>query len=375
MISIQNEKLIAYLTLLSGLSISAVAVYYSVAGLASMFAAATIPVIIMGIVLELSKLVAASWLKVNWKIASTLIKTYLITAVLVLMAITSLGIFGFLSRAHLDQVAPAAEVTAQLNVVNGRIAVENQNLEFAQRTIQQLDSSVNETLSRSSTEAGALKSAQLRRSQTAERERLRREIQSTQQRIQELVTERERIASTLRSVEAEVGPIKYLATFVYGNAEPQLLEKAVTWVILLLIVVFDPLAVVLLLAAQTSFANIRNPVDQDTEPELVPEPELTVEPDKPQPDLELDVVDELPVANENNEKSILSQHPYLNTAFSHFKNLKPMVMFKEKPSVGLFVQNEEQQQSSRWSAVSTASNITSQQYLKAAQEYLKNNSL
>lgn len=375
MISIQNEKLIAYLTLLSGLSISAVAVYYSVAGLASMFAAATIPVIIMGIVLELSKLVAASWLKVNWKIASTLIKTYLITAVLVLMAITSLGIFGFLSRAHLDQVAPAAEVTAQLNVVNGRIAVENQNLEFAQRTIQQLDSSVNETLSRSSTEAGALKSAQLRRSQTAERERLRREIQSTQQRIQELVTERERIARTLRSVEAEVGPIKYLATFVYGNAEPQLLEKAVTWVILLLIVVFDPLAVVLLLAAQTSFANIRNPVDQDTEPELVPEPELTVEPDKPQPDLELDVVDELPVANENNEKSILSQHPYLNTAFSHFKNLKPMVMFKEKPSVGLFVQNEEQQQSSRWSAVSTASNITSQQYLKAAQEYLKNNSL
>lgn len=370
MISIQNEKLIAYLTLLSGLSISAVAVYYSVAGLASMFAAATIPVIIMGVVLELSKLVAASWLKVNWKIASTLIKTYLITAVLVLMAITSLGIFGFLSRAHLDQVAPAAEVTAQLDVVNGRIAVENQNLEFAQRTIQQLDSSVNETLSRSSTEAGALKSAQLRRSQTAERERLRREIQSTQQRIQELVAERERIASTLRLVEAEVGPIKYLATFIYGNAEPQLLEKAVTWVILLLIMVFDPLAVVLLLAAQTSFASIRSAVATDTKVVLDQIPEIDAT-DLKAPSDNLEGVHTEPVV----EKSILEQRPYLTKGFTHFKDLKPMVMFNKniKPAAGLFVQNEEQQESNRWTAVSTASNITSQQYLKAAQAYLRNN--
>lgn len=360
----QNEKIIAYLTLLSGLSVSAVAVYYSVVGLASMFAAAAVPVIIMGIALEVSKLVAASWLKMHWDSATMLIRSYLIVAVMVLMSITSLGIFGFLSRAHLDQVAPAVEISAKIQSIDKQIAIENQNIVTANAALQQLDLTVNETLTRSTTEAGAVKSEKLRKSQSAERVRIRKEVQATQLTIQNLTVERDKLESNLRKVEAEVGPIKYLAAFVYGDTSPQLLEKAVTWVIIMLIVVFDPLAVVLLLAAQTSFQKLST--HQDTDFIEAPSDESTSEVD-PNTSCQEDIIAAVP--EQKIERSIFEDHPYLLKPFVHFQNLKPVVFPSKKPE-SLFVQNEEQSQSNKWTTVSTASNITQQQYLKAAQEYL-----
>ena len=126
------------LTLICAISISAVAIYYSVLGLAAIFAAATVPIIIMGTVLEVSKLVTASWLYQNWRNIPLLLKTYLTIAVFVLMLITSLGIFGFLSRAHIEQATPAADTVAKIERVNVQILREENNITSLANKIDRL---------------------------------------------------------------------------------------------------------------------------------------------------------------------------------------------------------------------------------------------
>jgi hypothetical protein len=164
-----SDKIIAYLTLLSGLSISAVAVWYSVAGLVAIFAAAAIPIMIMGIVLEVSKLVATVWLKMNWKRAPYFIRTYLLAAIVVLMLITSMGIFGFLSKAHLDQAVPTGDVQDKVSLINEKIKTEKDNVDAARKALKQMDESVDQKMARSTDEKGADKAAALRRSQQRER--------------------------------------------------------------------------------------------------------------------------------------------------------------------------------------------------------------
>jgi hypothetical protein len=252
-----NEKLIAYLALISGLSVSAVAVYYSVAGLAAIFASAVIPIVIMGISLEVGKIVATVWIKQNWSIAPRLIRTYLVVAITVLMMITSMGIFGFLSKAHLDQSIPSGDVVDRLAVIDGKIQTERDNIDAAKRALKQMDESVDQTMARSTSETGAARAASLRKSQQRERSQLQNDIASSQSRIGALNQERSPIAKELRQVEAEVGPIKYIAGFIYGATDSTILEKAVTWVIIALIIVFDPLALILLLASQISFQSFR----------------------------------------------------------------------------------------------------------------------
>jgi len=252
------EKFIAYLALLSGLSISAVAVYYSVVGLTAIFAAAIIPIIIMGTTLEISKLVATVWLKQNWKTAPLLIKTYLFTAIVVLMIITSIGIFGFLSKAHSDQNLVSGDVISKIAIYDEKIKTSKDNIDANRQALKQMDEAVDQVMARSSSETGADKAVGLRRSQLKERARLQSEIQAEQKTIAALSEERAPIAAEVRKVEAEVGPIKYIAAFFYGNTDPSVLEKSVTWVIITLIVVFDPLAVILLLASQTSFQEFRD---------------------------------------------------------------------------------------------------------------------
>lgn len=270
-----NEKLVAYLTLFSGLTISAVAIYYSVTGLTAIFAGAVIPIIIMGVVLEVSKIIASVWLKQNWKTAPGLIKLYLSTAVAVLMLITSTGIFGFLSQAHISATAPSAEVAASIAMIDDQIATQKGNIETTRHNLSQLDASVDQALSRSSNERGAVVASTMRKAQSRERASLQSEIVSAQKNIGKLNAERAPIASQLRKVEAEVGPIKYIAAFFYGVTDSAILEKAVTWVIILIIVVFDPLALILLIASQISFQQFRarraayNEVP--TKPELVKE--------------------------------------------------------------------------------------------------------
>jgi hypothetical protein len=261
-----SDKLIAWLTLASGLSISAVAVWYSVAGLVSIFAAAAIPIIIMGVTLEVGKLVATVWLKINWHIAPKLIRTYLIIAITILMLITSMGIFGFLSKAHLDQAVPTGDVADKVSLIDEKIKTQKENIDAARKALKQMDESVDQTMARSADEKGADKAAALRRGQQRERGNLQNDIAKAQKEISILNEERAPVAKELRKVEAEVGPIKYIAALLYGDSPDQnLLEKAVRWVIIIIVIVFDPLAVILLLASQYSFQWFRKQEEDSNE--------------------------------------------------------------------------------------------------------------
>jgi hypothetical protein len=256
-----NEKFIAYLTLFSGLSISAVAVYYSVVGLTAIFSAAVIPIIIMGTALEISKLVATVWLKQNWSIAPWSVRVYLAVAIVVLMLITSMGIFGFLSKAHSDQNLVSGDVQSKIAIFDEKIKTEKENIEANRKALKQMDEGVDQVLGRSTDEKGADKAVAMRRSQQKERTRLQNEISQSQKSIAELNDARAPIAAEVRKVEAEVGPIKYIAAFFYGATDNSVLERAVTWVIITIIIVFDPLAVILLLASQISFQKFREEED------------------------------------------------------------------------------------------------------------------
>jgi hypothetical protein len=256
---------LAALTFLAGISISIIAIYYSVLGLAAIFAAAVVPIVVMGTVLEVSKLITAWWLKVNWYRAPWSIKTYLTIAVVVLMLITSMGIFGFLSKAHTDQAVPAGDVAAKVQIIDERINNERQIIENARSLIKQLDDAVTgiqnnegrqirQADGSTRIENTAERALAVRRGQARERENLTRTIEQAQARITKLQDEKAPFAAELRKVEAEVGPIKYIAKLIYGdNPDANILEKAVTWVIMTIVFVFDPLAVLLLLASQMSF--------------------------------------------------------------------------------------------------------------------------
>ena len=244
----------AILLLLTGLTISSVAIYYSVMGLTAIFAAAFYPIIVMGISLELAKLVAATWLKAYWARIPILLKSYMLAAVIVLMVITSMGIFGFLSKAHSDQSLVSGDVLSRLAVYDEQIKTSKDNIETNRKALQQMDAQVDQMLGRTDTERGAERAVQIRRNQAKERARLQSEIAQEQKNITKLNELRAPIAAENRKIEAEVGPIKYIAKFIYGdNPDANILEKAVTWVIIMIVIVFDPLAVLLLIAAQMSY--------------------------------------------------------------------------------------------------------------------------
>ena len=380
--------LLGLLTLITALSISAVAIYYSVAGLVAIFAAAALPIMIMGGVLEISKLVTAVWLHRYWKQATWWLKTYLSTAVIVLMLITSMGIFGFLSKAHIEQTAQSTDNLARVETIQNEIdrqigivgRAENQirQLETAgtgsdaniqaqidreqdridsaytriqpaideqNRIIENVTSLFQAELTRIDQElatlqgyidAGEIKKAQgmvgtatdgaygpktaaaftawqdakraernewlqkiqqaaqsptvkaardeiARLRKTAEDQiaqsnalinRLRNQIsqqdnsadiqksideqndriRTASNEIDRLTEEKIQLESEYRKLEAEVGPIKYIAEFIYGeSADNNMLEEAVRWVIITIIFVFDPLAVLLLIASQYTF--------------------------------------------------------------------------------------------------------------------------
>jgi hypothetical protein len=246
---------LAWLLLLTGLTISAVAIYYSVVGLTAIFSAAAIPIIIMGSALEVGKLVCASWLKANWERAPRFMKYYMIVAVMVLMLITSMGIFGFLSKAHNDQNLVSGDVQSKIAIYDEKIKTAKDNIDANRKALKQMDEAVDQVMGRSNDEKGADKAVQIRRSQQKERARLQSEIASEQKIVAQVNEERAPIAAEVRKVEAEVGPIKSIAKFIYGEhgADENMLEKAVTWIIILIVIVFDPLAVIMLLAAQMTF--------------------------------------------------------------------------------------------------------------------------
>ena len=313
--------LFGLLTFFVALIISSVAIYYSVAGLVAIFAAAAVPIIIMGTALEVGKLVTAVWLHRYWSRATWWLKTYLSIAVVVLMLITSMGIFGFLSKAHVEQNLASDTVTSRIEILEGKIlaeekyierqnqvllriqnkddsgvnrfnqdiAIEQKKIDDAYARIEVLDADVEAFTSRNKGFGGTGRVKQgleLREKQGPEREALMLQIEKASQKIDELrakndasldgieaqirIAEKnifdatgridehllaiEPLKGQVMKLESEVGPIRYIAEFVYGEeADRNLLEEAVRWVIITIIFVFDPLAVLLLIASQYTF--------------------------------------------------------------------------------------------------------------------------
>jgi len=252
------------LVLITALSISVVAAYYSIIGLTTLFSGAVLAVTIMGVVLEVGKIVTATWLHKNWKLSPLLLKIYLTIVVVVLMFITSMGIFGYLSKAHLTQAAPVSTLQTQLTKLDFQIDQEKQNIlneekniSSSQRIIDQLDKSMESYFERGII-SRALKE---REKQKVEREREQKEIDESNGKIKQynesislLTTKKFDLEQQIKNVEIEVGPIKYIADLIYGEEKAKgLLEETVRFVILILIFVFDPLAVLLILAANISF--------------------------------------------------------------------------------------------------------------------------
>jgi hypothetical protein len=256
---------LTWLMLAVALALSAVAAFYSIIGLTAIFAAAVVPIIIMGTILEIAKLTVTVWLHEYWNQVKITMKLYLVPAVFILMVITSMGIFGFLSKAHLDQTVPTGDVAAQVSLIDERINNERETIANARNLLGQLDKAVTDISNSPDREIrqrdgsvriqpAAERALEVRRSQARDRTALTRTIEESQGRIVKLQEEKAPIASQLRAVEAEVGPVKYIAALIYGdNPEANLLERAVRYVIILLVVVFDPLAIMMLLAFTESY--------------------------------------------------------------------------------------------------------------------------
>jgi hypothetical protein len=310
-----------YFTLFVALVISAVAAYYSIVGLTAIFSAAVIPILIMGASLEVGKVTAAVWLKLNWERAGFLYKFYLVPAVAFLMLLTSMGIFGFLSKAHSDQSLVSGDAVAKVAIYDEKIKISKDNIEANRKALKQMDEAVDQVMGRSADEKGADKAVAIRRGQQKERARLLAEIQTEQTTIGKLNEERAPLAAEFRKVESEVGPIKYIAALVYGdNPDQSILEKAVRLVIIIIVAVFDPLALVLIIAAQQSIRwakeerEERASIDQfmnDAAEELLKDIELQ-EVKAAEPDPKVD------------------RFAYLKQPFVHFKDLVPMVFKPEK---------------------------------------------
>ena len=242
------------LTFLSAISISIIAAGYSIIGLATLFAGAVVPIIAMGTALEIGKLVAASWLYQNWKSdVPKLLKAYLFTAIIVLIFITSMGIFGFLSKAHLDQVKPTSSNMIKVQTIDNQIVRQQNIIDRAEKTLTQLDKSIEVYLNNEYATRGLKE----RKKQEEERTELNNAIKNASDEIAKLSDEKANLLLQQDKIEAEVGPIKYVAELIYGKEAQGHFDEAVRIVILILIFVFDPLAVLLLIAANISLRQWR----------------------------------------------------------------------------------------------------------------------
>ena len=232
----------------SALFLSTVAAFYSIVGLVSIFPAAEIPIIIMGVSLEICKLVAASWLYRNWTTSPVALKYYFTLAVLILTFITSMGIFGFLSKAHIEQTTISGDNTLQIQLIDKKIQREQKRITDAELVISQLDQAV-QTLMDYDRVRGPTGAIATREKQKPERKELNIIIDDAQVIVTDLQQQKFVLNKQQIAFEAEVGPIKYIADFIYGEADKKLIEKAVRGVIIIIVLVFDPLAIIMLIAA------------------------------------------------------------------------------------------------------------------------------
>lgn len=232
---------ISILALLMGIILSGVSGYFSVVGLATIFAGSYLAVIVMAASLESAKVIAATWIYHNWNICPILLRIYMIFAIITLVCITSMGTFGYLSRAHIEQTAGTVDNSLQIDVIETRLQNERLRLENAQSRVATLDTIIERVNGQDTN--------YVNRIQTEERNILNEEIDQALLNIQNLNEELLPLRREVNTAEAELGPLKYIAELIYGEEQASLhFDESVRAIILVIVFVFDPLAMCLIIA-------------------------------------------------------------------------------------------------------------------------------
>lgn len=236
---------INYIVLFTGLLLSSISAYYSVIGLTAIFPASFWPIVIMGGSLELAKIVAASWLYRNWKTCPKLMKGYIFAAIITLILITSMGTFGFLSRAHIQQGVQQASVTHEIQAIQIQLSNEERRLKNAQRALDNLDSVVEKVSAENATAT--------RQRQRNERASLDKEIKDASTAITTLNKQMLPLKQQNDIATSELGPVKYITEMIYGEESTKYQDQAIRFLIIIIVFVFDPLAILLIIAANIGF--------------------------------------------------------------------------------------------------------------------------
>ena len=219
----------------------------------AIFAGATTAIMVMGVVLEIGKLVVASWTYNNWKTCPVSIRSYFIVSVVVLMFITSLGIFGFLARAHIEQSSPTTLLEERIERIDLKIVQKNTQIKRYQTRLDILDKALLRYIELGAITKGLTKIGE----KDVETEILKTKISTLETEIDGLADNKYELKNQLNLAMVEVGPIRYVASMIYDEVSETQLEEAVRWIIILLIFVFDPLAVMLVIAANISLKDYR----------------------------------------------------------------------------------------------------------------------
>ena len=238
-----------WLTLFTSLTLAATAAYFSIIGLMTIFSGAAISIAIMATVLEFGKLVSAAWLHYEWDRINNLVRGYFTTAVVVLMLITSMGIFGFLSKAHIDSALTGDTYSLEASIIDTRIAAEQSKLKAAQDRIEGLDYVLETSRPQDRNYVNGR--------QTEERNNLAITIDRAVENIVEYNEQKLPIQRLQLEQESELGPVKYIADMIYGSEAKEYYDNAVRWIILIIIFVFDPLAIMLLIVSTAAFKRER----------------------------------------------------------------------------------------------------------------------
>ena len=239
---------LALIVLAVAIAISGVAAFYSIVGLMAIFSASSVSIAVMGSVLEVGKLATASWLYQNWKKVPRFLKYYLTGAVVILMFITSMGSFGYLSKSHIDAGTGTSELYVKLERLDSNIESERKSISRAEGQLEKLDFALERYIELNAVSKGLRK----RDEQKPERDKLSQIVNESQDKIDVYLDERADIQLKIKSFEVEVGPLKYISALIFGDDAIDYLDSAVRYVIIILIFVFDPLAVLMLIAANMS---------------------------------------------------------------------------------------------------------------------------
>ena len=238
-----------WLTLFTSLTLAGCAAYFSIIGLMTIFSGAALSIAVMASILEFGKIVSAAWLHYEWDRINNLVRGYFTTAVLVLMLITSMGIFGFLSKAHIDSSLTSDSYSLEASIVDKRLEGKQLQLDNLTGRLENLDY----VLQTSRPEDRNY----VNRVQTQERNEINAEIDLLVADIVQLNEQKLPIQRLQLEQEAELGPVKYIADMIYGEDAPSFYDNAVRWVILTIIFVFDPLAIMLLIVSTAAFKRDR----------------------------------------------------------------------------------------------------------------------